>query len=117
MDSLPRDIWLVVVGKMDMDTRIKCGFIFKLGVPEVVKTRISEAVSNRPQHFDYHNNIYDLDRLLLGCRLVWTDNVRMPRYSIQRFKGAFYVMNLDNDMCIQTYTLNVATNKWSRGAL
>ena len=109
LGSLPRDVWLAVVGKLDMDTRIKCGIIFKLGVPEGVRSRIADAVCNRPEHLQH------LDRLSLGPRLVWNnnDNVRMPRYVIQLFKGAFQVMNLGNDMRVQTYALNVDANNWS----
>jgi hypothetical protein len=34
MDSLPRDLQLLVIKKFDMDTRIKTGIIGKLKVPE-----------------------------------------------------------------------------------
>ena len=36
--------WLTIVSKMDMDARIKCGLVFKLRVPQEVKTEICKQV-------------------------------------------------------------------------
>ena len=41
--DLSRDVWLTIVSKMDMDARIKCGLVFKLLVPQEVKTEISRV--------------------------------------------------------------------------
>ena len=109
MDTLPRDICLAIVSKMDMDTRIKCGIIFKLVVPEEVKSPIVDAISNRPYHFG--KKYFDLDRLCLGYRNN-NENIRMPRYVFEQLQGAFYVKNLGNDMNIQTYMFDSDANKW-----
>ena len=97
--DLPRDVWLAVVGKMDMDARIKCGIVFKLRVPEGVGSRIADAVCGRPDKAKFP------DRLSLGPYLVW-NSIRMPRYIIQVVKKAFYVINLSSDMRIRTFTLD-----------
>ena len=43
-NTLPRDIQLAIIQRFDMDTRIKCGLIFKLHVPTHIKEKLEKVV-------------------------------------------------------------------------
>ena len=40
MDDLPRDVQLEIIKRFDIDTRIKTGVIFKIRVPDNMKTKM-----------------------------------------------------------------------------
>lgn len=42
--DLPRDIVLNIVSKLDIDTRIKLGFIFKLKLPDTLVNELSRCL-------------------------------------------------------------------------
>ncbi len=47
--GLPRDLQLNVIKKMDIDTRVKLGIVFKLKVPEKVKEKLANVL-NQPSN-------------------------------------------------------------------
>lgn len=48
--ELPRELVKCIVSKMDMDTRIKMGLIFKLKVPTAISEHISEKLQIPEQY-------------------------------------------------------------------
>jgi len=112
-ETLPRDVWIAVVAKMDMDTRIKCGIVFKLRVPEKVATLIADVclVCVRKRV------CVTGTKLSLGPYRVW-NTIRMPMYSIIydiiRSNNFFSVINCDSDQLL-SFSLYAETNKWIPG--
>lgn len=44
-DTLPRDMQLRIVSKFDIDTRIKCGIIHKLKIPNQLQSQLNNVFS------------------------------------------------------------------------
>ena len=62
LESLPRDLQLQVVRHFDMDTRIRCGIIGRIRVPERVKDLLHAILQPRTIRFDgYHTTMYRVD--------------------------------------------------------
>jgi hypothetical protein len=64
MDSLPRDLQLLVIKKFDMDTRIKTGIIEKLKVPESLMKTLEKLQPPRLDRRDGY--IYTIKTYRLG---------------------------------------------------
>jgi hypothetical protein len=96
--DLPRDVWLTIVSKMDMDARIKCGLVFKLRVPQEVKTEISR-VCQGPETCQLKSTVY-------------LPHNGMPRYMLRLSDDmTFSVMNLNSEFEIEMFIFRA--NKWS----
>ena len=78
-DELPRDVQLQVIKKFDMDTRIKCGIIGRLHIPNTVKRHIS-AKLRHPTSVSYNNIVYRW-YIDLGCTYS-IYGVQSPMYTI-----------------------------------
>lgn len=71
MKLLPRDIQLEIIKRMDMDTRIKAGLVFKLRVPQAVKDRLSAICTPPvPANSLFNNSLLFYGRVL-GSRQVY----------------------------------------------
>lgn len=64
--DLPRDLQLQVIKHFDMDTRIKCGIIGRLKVPQSLKDKL---VSKKTLNYSVHDNRC-MVRVDLGRRLI-----------------------------------------------
>jgi hypothetical protein len=69
LDILPRDIQIGILGKCDIETRIKGGIIGRLNVPFALQTKLSECL-HQPEclEFDYGQKFYIWK---LGDDLPW----------------------------------------------
>jgi hypothetical protein len=65
MDSLPRDLQLLVIKKFDMDTRIKTGIIGKLKVPEYLMNTLEKLQPPRLDRRDGYIYTIKTDSILI----------------------------------------------------
>lgn len=105
MQTLPRDIQLDIIKRLDMDTRIKAGLVFKLRVPQAVKDRLM-AICTPPAPA---NSLFD-NRLLfygrvLGSRQVYGyyPGIYFIRYHPPERYERYEVLHISNNGYLKSY--------------
>ena len=88
LTSLPRDLQILVLGKLDMDARIRCGLVFKLRVPDDVASRINASL-RVPEEAKWNMEGEIVSVIAIGPRLVPLSNAPTScvvcRYIICRY--------------------------------
>lgn len=103
--DLPRDVILKVISKLDIDTRIKVGLIYKLKVPLRVVQEISRCLQV-PETFP---DVDDWWCIRLGP-YVFPDNHEYKVYNLQRFHAYGTIVYLTSHAIKGKGTVNFSTH-------
>ena len=100
---------------MDMDTRIKCGIIFKLKIPEEVTSRISKVIA--PPAIVQYTPSCCISLVCLGPTInVIGTIISISRYVLQRLHTNTHtsnsVININNDRVGTTFTHDDVKDTW-----
>lgn len=101
-DDLPRDVIKKIVSKMDIDTKVKLGLIFKLNVPQEIERNISKYLQV-PKTYD---NIEDYWFIPLGP-LVFD---KRTLYTLTHYYGFSDMVYLTTQAIKGMGTTNFATH-------
>lgn len=108
-DDLPRDVTLKIVSKMDMDTKIKLGLIFKLKIPTQVIKKISNCLQTPTRFGDGNDD--DWWYINLGP-YVYPDNFEYTTYRLKRLRAFGSIVYLTSYTSLESEgTINFSTHE------
>lgn len=106
-DDLPRDVILRIVSKMDIDTRVKLGLIFKLKYPTQVIKKISNCLQTPTRFGDGNDD--DWWFINLGP-YIFPNNFEHTTYRLTRFHAYGTIVYLTSHSVRGQGTTNMSTH-------
>lgn len=103
-NDLPRDIIKLIITKLDIDTRVKMGFIFTLKVP----THINSEISRCLQVPHTYPTVEDWWFIKLGPYIFPNDN-EYQRYHLTHYYGFGSMVYLTTHAILGKGTINYST--------